>query len=285
MKNGFPVVVDASTLHLPIEAYLPSDQQRRAYATALSILVDDCMAAYGFGPGLKPSNFSSDDALVSSLTMRRYGSNDVDRARAYGYHTQLQPEFVAVERRSRARAREAQEQFSQSPALTRARGLVELGIDANGDPVGSFQGKSIPVGGCTGEANRRLSGSSAGLDRRDEVASRIQVDSWYRAMEDARVQRVFQGWAGCMARVGFRYDNPIDANNDNWGTPRPTAREIAAAVTDAGCSQAENVIGVWHGVEAEIQDSMIEKNAEHLTQVRDDLQAMLSNAEKTLANK
>lgn len=284
MKNGFPVVVDASTLHLPIEAYLPSDQQRRAYATALSILVDDCMAAYGFGPGLKPSNFSSDDALVSSLTMRRYGSNDVDRARAYGYHTQLQPEFVAVERRSRARARQAQLLFSRSPAETRARGLVELGVDASDDPVHSFQGKPIPVGGCTGGANRRLSGSSAGIDRRDEVASGIQLDSWYRAMDDARVQQVFGKWSTCMARAGFRYYSPIDANNDDWGTPRPTAREIATAVTDAGCSRTENVIGVWHGVEAEIEDSMIEKNAEHLTQVRDHLQAMLSNADKTLVN-
>jgi hypothetical protein len=69
-----------------------------------------------------------------------------------------------------------------------------------------------------------------------------------------------------MGARGFRYASPVAANNDPaWSDPTaPASKTIATA--DVRCKHQLNVVGIWYGVEAEIQRRMI---TEHLSELRE----------------
>lgn len=283
--NGFGTVDDPVTLELPIEAYLPSGEQLRAYATAQQILVNQCLAEFGFEPDRLPGAFNADDELATSFTSGRYFISNLENAQSYGYHTSLTPAFVRAEERRQQRLAEA-EASRPDERTAAARALVTMGVDIRtGEPAAdlSLDGGVIPEGGCFAEANRDLAGGDHGLGRAD-LPNQLQFDAWEQSRSDPRVVRVFADWSACMAGQGFSYVDPIEANNAaEWSADAPSARELTTATADVTCKQQHNVVGVWHGVEVEIQNQMIEANAAELTEVADQLDDVLAAVAEVVA--
>lgn len=92
----------------------------------------------------------------------------------------------------------------------------------------------------------------------EQLVSDIQAEAWWAAQEDPRVVNAFEGWSACMARSGYEYERPMDANDDpQWATPRATAAEITVAKVDVACKQEVDLVAIWSQVEAEYQKSLI----------------------------
>jgi hypothetical protein len=280
--NGFPLVTDAATLHLPVEAYMPTASYDRSFEIAISILSDECMKHYGFGPDSTPPRpFTATDAFTQSRVLRRYGLLDLDRARTYGYHVELYSEFMAAEQERQRRNELSGAGIDQ--ARNAARDRVLLATDPAGNPVSSYDGRSLPEGGCHGSAMTEVAGSPD-AQRADPVADEILYDSWEQSQSDPRLQVVFEKWSRCMAKQGFDYANALEAAKDpRFAGQRPSPTELSTAVADVECSRQENVVGVWFGVESEIQRAAIEKNAEHLAQAKAELQQRAEKINVVLA--
>ncbi|WP_338897209.1 hypothetical protein WBG99_17540 [Streptomyces sp. TG1A-60] len=78
-----------------------------------------------------------------------------------------------------------------------------------------------------------------------------------------------------MKEKGFDYSTPLQA----LGTPENSGEEITkpeirAAKSDVDCKTRTDLVKIWNGQEAEIQESMIKKNRKDL--------ALLSDAHRKL---
>lgn len=272
--NGYPLVTDPHELRLPVQGYLPSAEFDRDFATAVHLLDSACLRRFGFEPAAgPPSPWSAADAEVGSFVARRYSSRyDEGTVREYGYQVERWPAFVETGARLEARAAAARRERRADPALVATRTQVETGVDERERPIETFRGRRLPEGGCVGQAMRRLTGS-ARPERVSPLAEQINFESFDIATADPRVVDVFGLWSQCLAREGFDYATPRDASAD----PRfldhlpADAVEIETALADLRCTRETNLIGVWHGVEVEIQEQMIELHAAELAEVADGL--------------
>lgn len=277
--GGFPVVADPAAVHLPIEAFMVSGAQAHADNLAVTLLTYKCLARLGFAPGPKLGEFSAADAEVSSLTARRY-MLATDEVRTVGYHTSLTHAFVEQDLEHKQTMADAQAYYTTLGTGIDSLERAMSGLDANGNPLSD---PSIPAGGCAGEANRALHGTDASLGWSDTV-QQINRDSFDQSILDPRVVAAFAAWSACMAADGFTYATPIEANNDpQWATDKPSEREIATASADLECKTTTNLIGIWFGVESEIQQRMIDEHAVELAAAKEELDAAMAKINDALA--
>ncbi|MFI0895037.1 hypothetical protein [Streptomyces sp. NPDC020983] len=274
----------AAVPDIPLAAYLPSGRQLRDYATARQILANRCLAGFGFSPDPLPPAFTADDADVTSLTARRYMLADPATARAYGYHTSLTPSYVRVDRRDRAgqKAEQAPRPDHRSAA---DRALVSLGLDPAGRPVPHPRsgGRAVPEGGCTGQANRALTGTDDGLTRAD-LPNRLQIEAWQQSRTDPAVKRAFADWSACMAARGYRYADPVAVDNAaDWQSAEPSARELATATADVACKRRAHVVTVWNAADSALQRAAIARDAAALATIRSGLGATTAKVRAVLA--
>ncbi|WP_031521562.1 hypothetical protein [Streptomyces sp. NRRL F-5123] len=269
---------------IPLAAYLPSGRQLRDYLTARQILANRCLAGFGFSPDPLPPAFTADDADVTSLTARRYMLADPAAARGYGYHTALTPSYVRVDRRDRA-AQQAEQAARPDHRSAADRSLVSLGLDPAGKPVPHprIGGRPVPEGGCTAQANRALTGTDDALTRA-ELPNTLQIDAWQQSRSDPGVKRAFAGWSACMAARGYRYADPVEADNDaDWQSATPSARELATATADVACKQQAHVVTAWHAADSALQTAAIARNTAALAAVRSGLDATTARVRAVLA--
>jgi hypothetical protein len=96
---------------------------------------------------------------------------------------------------------------------------------------------------------------------------------------DPAVQAAARAWSACMAKNGYSFDQPQAV----WGQERyamygpppanPSApvsassqrAQLAAAVTDAGCSQSGDLAGIYFGVQASYEHQLVAANQQALS--------------------
>lgn len=238
----------------PLENYRLSDAGQRKVNDAVDALTARCMQGFGISYGLNPR---SDLADTHS---RIYGVTDEVQAKSFGYRSP-----AAVEKVTPQTAVEAPEHAA-----------VRTGA------VPMYKDKSVPTGGCVGEASRQIyRGQHAGLRG---LTDGLIFQSSDQAQRDDRVRKVFADWSGCMKGKGFSYKTPIDAMSGPAAHDGVAGKgENSVAVADVQCKKQNNVIGVWSSVEADYQNKAISAHRLDLKMVQKDLQNLLANAELALA--
>jgi hypothetical protein len=157
--------------------------------------------------------------------------------------------------------------------------LSNLGIDANpaaGDPADLPKPEQTAIGKCTtieqDFTDAIGKGPLAGiLALSNDIASDVQ--------KDAAVKKATRQWSACMARNGYTYSQPQTVFFDqiqkmfggkrqiNAGATVSTAAnqaQIAAAVTDANCTESADLAGIYFAVQASYEQQIVNANAQAL---------------------
>jgi hypothetical protein len=88
---------------------------------------------------------------------------------------------------------------------------------------------------------------------------------------DPAVQAATRAWSACMAKNGYSFDQPQAAGEQEqqalpWlGSGRPVSAtaqraQLAAAVTDAGCTQSSDLAGIYFAVQASYEQQLVTAN-------------------------
>ncbi|WP_157553434.1 hypothetical protein [Jiangella gansuensis] len=249
----------AGTLVLPLDAYAFSAAEDQVLGQAAEAAVIACFEARGFDAAdAHPLPFTravADDA--SARHERRYSVTDPDVAARHGYHP---PDTTDV-----------REEFYASHTEPELAALVGSG---DGAPDG-----------CLHQAEAATTaGDEAALRAGEELVSEVQADAWHGAMADPRVVEAFRAWSACMAEAGYRYDAPMDANDDPtwWRTDTASAEEIATATADVACKESTGLIPVWSEVEAEYQAELIAQHQDRFDAYRARLDEQVAQARAEL---
>ena len=96
---------------------------------------------------------------------------------------------------------------------------------------------------------------------------------------DPAVKNATRAWSACMAKNGYTAGQPQDVVNQEWQvmyggqhaiSPTTTVSasanqaQIAAAVTDAGCSQSSDLAGIYFAVQASYEKQLVTANQQAL---------------------
>jgi len=95
---------------------------------------------------------------------------------------------------------------------------------------------------------------------------------------DAAVKAATRAWSACMAKNGYDVDQPQTVSGQelramygngpvNFGTPISASAEqaqIAAAVTDADCTQSSDLAGIYFAVQANYEQQLVNANQQAL---------------------
>ncbi|MFD5188281.1 hypothetical protein ACFWMU_08970 [Streptomyces sp. NPDC058357] len=179
---------------------------------------------------------------------RRYGIQDRERASLYGYHP---ISVVHPPEKSKAQLSDAE--------LAALWGKTEKGVPLRRGAK-SPNGKVIPPGGCSGEADRKI---RAPYDYAEgvSVARTIDFEGYKRSLKDPAVTKVFADWSSCMRAEGYSYASPVEAmGSPAFSSTEVSDQERAVAKSDIGCKQKVDLIHRWNAAETAIQMPMIKKN-------------------------
>jgi hypothetical protein len=223
-----PRLLDSAGLRLPVQDYLPTNEQNDRLGRANLVLIQRCMARFGFTYDVKMA--PAGDYGPTSLTDRRYGITDARLASTAGYGL-----------------------GTRDPARQAPPAKPDIGPD--GETVLSGQGKSVvdgqsvPQGGCIADALRALDESvPAAADL--QKGNTLQLRSFQESKVDSRVEAVAASWSACMQQAGYRYADPLAAAGDPAFTAPPSATQIAVALADIACKAKTNLVGVWFTVDS-----------------------------------
>ena len=158
--------------------------------------------------------------------------------------------------------------------------LSNLGIDVNpapANPADLPQAEQTAMGKCATieqdftEAVGK--GPLAGISAlSNDIADDVQ--------KDAAVKNATRQWSACMARNGYSYQQPQTVFFDqiqkmfggsreiNVGATVSTAAnqaQIAAAATDASCTQSADLAGIYFAVQASYEQQIVNENAQALS--------------------
>lgn len=260
-------------LVFPVDAYRVSAQENQAILNAVQKLIGKCAATFGvdYPTDLQPVTAVNDYS-------RLYGVTDLASARQYGYEP---GPGAATSGGSTGRGR--------GPAMSRDAATVISGWPGGraGDPQHppknlTYGGKPVPVGGCAGEAKRRL-GIGPDDNPQDPTLVRTIADSAsHQAEADPRVVAGFQAWSTCMKAAGYNYRTPWDPQDAAW--PKPTsANEINTAVADVTCKKKGNLVGIWYGVEVAYEKVLIQRKITGLAEEKKHVDQLAAAAVQVLA--
>jgi hypothetical protein len=288
LMNGFPVLDSARSEKMPIAPYLFDREENRVFSGARSLLIDRCVARFGI-PSLSIPKQAVKHPAPNQMELR-YFLTDAQQARVYGYDTTKTPWGIEQQQRS-----ERQQQHETELASQFGEDLGRILSGSNDDGTTATktkEGQAIPPGGCAGEADRALGvanaaagAGSAGVPGYSGRARLISLESWDNALKDRRVRAVFKNWATCMAVRGFSYADPLAASNDPaWRDADTADRQRATASADVECKQLTNVVGVWYGVESEIENKQISRFRTELENLRASNQIMVQRARDVIAS-
>lgn len=256
---------DPASWVLPLQAFMPTEQEYGQLSQAKKILVGDCMKGFGFSwvpapdlPRVGPK----------TLTDWRYGIHDMALSKERGY----KPD---------AKEQEAYDAAVEKGAVdgTTADGPDARALDGR---IKEVDGKKVPEGGCVGAANKEINANALQARAALDLANAAFVKS----KQDPEVVKAFSGWSECMKRSGYDYEQPLDASDDpRFGVPEVSSEEIATATADITCRQKTEVAWIWFQAESALQKRVIEDHAEELSAERRSIEASVRKASKIVTGK
>ncbi|MFJ6700947.1 hypothetical protein ACIQM4_33530 [Streptomyces sp. NPDC091272] len=262
---------------MPFARFLPGDGELKEMQRAESVLLNSCMAEFGFRTRITAH---SDAALLADLRRGTTLPRTAQEARAYGFHN------VPVEGGGRD---------GSAPGPGRQTRLLVLnGPDPRPAPDGApaagpdreVNGRAVPPGGCAGRTERALAeggpAESAAHPGNSALNTllRLRSAAWAQAAADPAYTGMTAAWSACMKRAGFSYrDFDAAAEDPAWTrTATAGAREKAAATADLRCRTAVNYLGVSEAVHLAHERRAVRDNAATLASVKAHYDAVARNA-------
>jgi hypothetical protein len=158
--------------------------------------------------------------------------------------------------------------------------LSALGIDVpspNANPASLPAAEQTAIGKCATIVqdfnNAMQNGPLAGIGTlSNDISSDVQ--------HDAAVKNATQAWSACMAKNGYSYPQPQAVffqemqlmyggrRHISFGEPVSAAArqaQLAAAVTDANCTQSADLAGIYFAVQTSYEQQLVNANAQALT--------------------
>jgi hypothetical protein len=173
-------------------------------------------------------------------------------------------------------AAEAQEYGFRAPAGSVLR---ILGIGATGpgpDPASLPQAEQAAISKCStivqGFTNAMQNGPLAGVDT-------LSNDVYSDVTKDAAISNSTRAWVACMARNGYSFKQPQNVfftelqtmyggkgqiTPDSQVSAAANQAQIAAAVTDATCTDVTDLAGIYFAVQASYEQQLVNANASAL---------------------
>ncbi|MFJ3900588.1 hypothetical protein [Streptomyces sp. NPDC090025] len=261
-------VTSYAGMTLPLDAYQPDPAEQRILRKGFQALAGSCLKGLGLEltVATDPENApTAPPAADKPRHERRYGLLDPVEAAATGY----------VGNRSPGRPRPSGSAAGGAGAVSQ-----ELREAALAGTRATVNGRPVPKGGCAAEAERRLS-DGAPSPRDPDMLAKAQARAAYWAERHPAVVKAFASWSGCMARHGYRFDNPWQPNdNPAMRDPAKKAQYVELAVADVGCKQETNLAGVWLAVETAYQKGIVTADRAELDKVRAQNGIQLAHARK-----
>jgi hypothetical protein len=266
--GSIPPANSGQTIALPLDSYEQvSAQGQQALSAAGDLLTQRCMAAKGFvyTAAAQPG---SGAANLESIEDGGYGVASLTQAEVYGYKNPgggngggpvgiVLPAFLG-------------QQSKHGQAWTSAL----LGFVPGSRPV------SRQPEGCLQESDLELYGKLSGNPNPDPVPGiAFEAASWTQS--DPRIQLADRLWSACMARKGYTYKSPQQAEYATWPS-EPTSAEIATAVADVRCKTQTNFVNTWLTVEAAYQSVLISQNLTELARLQTNFGKLLDRADAAL---
>ena len=266
-----PPASSSQPITMPLDVYEEvASEEQDALGEAQTLLTQRCMTARGFSYP-SPATPSGGFQALQGIEQDPFGLVSIFRAETYGYarpkgSSQQGPGVIGFV----GGAIFASALNNQGPAYT----MALFGFDPGGGagPVrqqGCFQQAASEVYG-------RL-GSDPNPDPVPGIAA--QASQW--AQNDPRVLAVERAWSRCMARRGYSYRTPLQAQQHGWPST-PTTGEVATAVADVSCKARTNLANTWLTVESAYQTALIAQNLTVLSQLQANFQGLLQRAERLL---
>ncbi|MFB8026065.1 MULTISPECIES: hypothetical protein [unclassified Streptomyces] len=245
-------------LVFPLDSYRMTESETRAVDQATKILAAQCMKRFGFVSEFPRLRYPSD----ADSHARLYGVTDGAEAQQYGYRHPPEAEFEATPVQSEVSAQENAVLLGRTP---------------------EYRGRKVPEGGCMGESSAKVR-TVPNRVKNIRLADDLIMESSSRAQSDSRVLEAFSRWSACLAAKGYSYKKPTDVMQDDKLMIDPTAstREKALAVADVNCKKKANVVGVWSSVEMAYQSEAVERHAEEMQQIKENLKSQVVNANRLL---
>jgi hypothetical protein len=234
---------DGAGLVLPLDRYLLGPHDTVRVARAYRVLLNDCASGFGITPPPDPPAAP----LPRTWDERRYGITDLTLAAAAGYRLSVHPPPVV-------------------PRPTSASNPHTLDV-LTGRGAHVVAGRTVPAGGCSGEATRHLN-AGAPRDADPDLAQNLSQRSYFRSKSDQRVLAAQRSWSTCMNGHGYHYPDPLAAAADKRFRSWPvTPLEIATAKADIACKNQTDLVGIRSAVESDLQRADIAANRPALEKV------------------
>jgi hypothetical protein len=266
-----PPATSTQPIVMPLDVYEEvASQEQDALAEAQTLLTQQCMTARGFSYPV-PASPSNGLTVLQGIEDDPFGLTSLARAETYGYK---QPKGSSPQ---------------GGPGII---GFVGGGVFAgalnhHGQAYtmalfGFAPGAGAGRQGCFNQAIAEVYGRLGGNLNPDPVpVIALQASQW--AQTDPRVLAVERAWSRCMARRGFSFGTPLQAQQHSWPSA-PTTGEVATAVADVSCKTQTNLPNTWLTVEAAYQAALVGQNLTALSQLQANFQGLLQRAEGMLGS-
>lgn len=262
---------------LPLDAYRLTTAERYQLDSAIKVLVDRCMADFGFPPGeeLRPL----EELVIDEREARNrlYGLTDVEQAKVTG----LLPASVLA---SNSRPKEKEDPTKIFVLLGSKDGES---VEDQTESPGEIDGKAIPPNGCLGDARKKIYGTNSTMIN-FVVAGDLTFAVSEKAGADPKVVAAEKNWVSCMAGRGYSVQGMKDDTERDKATAglkeeeRPTKEEIQLAVAEAECNNEVGYHTVANQVNVELQNKAIEEHQLALTEERQRIDDVLAKANEVL---
>ncbi|MFI6689861.1 hypothetical protein [Streptomyces sp. NPDC050485] len=200
------------------------------------------------------------------LTDRRYGLADVTRAQSLGFWLSTPGDDSTTD-----------------ATATADETRVAYG---GGGKTDRYRGKTIPEGGCYGQATRQISGGPD-LTKDLDTANDVQLKSFKESRKTAQVKVAEQHWSACMKGKG--HDLPADvfsaANSlhlpETRPRPAPGSAEVVMATDSARCIGQSDLFRTWFTAESAAQHKMIQADPGTFATLHDHIHYARTQTAKT----
>ncbi|MCL6293167.1 hypothetical protein [Streptomyces sp. 43Y-GA-1] len=245
-------------IRLPLDKYTPSSSERKRFTLATDMLSASCMKRFNLD---WPERNTSE--ARSSSNARRYGVIDHNQVKEFGYGTPL-PGGIS-------RKMALQEEKKRIDAV---RKLPQATRNIyTGENIKTYRGRTVPTGGCRGEAYRKAGLQSLEIPFSGDVA-RMQNRSWEASRRSPIVTEAAAKWRTCMKSSGFDYATPEAAVADpRWidsssSADSPSDVEVATASADVECKKRVLFVEKWYEIESREQNLLLEINSNRLASAK-----------------
>ena len=174
-------------------------------------------------------------------------------------------------------AAEAQQYGFRAPAGSVLRILGIDGAGAGSNPASLPQAEQTTIGKCStiseNFTNAMQNGPLAGIDT-------LSNDLYNDVTKDAQVSNATRAWVACMTKNGYSFTQPETVffteiramfggqraiTPDSQVSAAANQAQIAAAVTDAGCTGSADLAGIYFAVMASYEQQIVNANQQALT--------------------